>query len=522
MSPDREKDTLIRRRILIGTTSNFVGQLFVFFVLFLLTPFILSHVGDADYGLWILLGSIVAYSSLLDFGMWGTVIKYVAEYQARKNYEDARVLLSTILYLYIAIAILISLAGIASAPFLPRLFNLAPEQYALATRLVVLISLSTGLAIPCMLPLAVLRGLQRYDITNGIDIFTTLFTTIATVTVLLYGGGVTGIAFVNLGGIFLSLVASLWMLYKIAPELHFRWRGANWSMARKIAGYSWPLFMRDMATRLQTRTDEITIGIFLPVSAVGSYSLARRLSETTQTLTRQFMKTLLPLASQLHAEDDFPRLRHLYKTGTRLTIAIVLAMSSVLIVLAGPILAVWVGTPYATYAGVVVILTVANLIATVQWPAMAILQAMTRHRILAFSSLGNGIANLVISVLLVRSYGLLGVALSTAIPIAVEYFCVVLPYSLRVTGTPLREAWVEIFMPTLLPLLPTFLILYSLRAAFDPSSLLTILVVAVAGATVYVVAYLSVVGNQIERQWIIGLATHSSQLLYRLVAARWK
>lgn len=518
MMSDPEKDTLIRRRIIIGTTSNFVGQLFVFFVLFLLTPFILSHVGDADYGLWILLGSIVAYSSLLDFGMWGTVIKYVAEYQAQKNYEDARALLSTVLYLYIGIAMLISLAGLATAPFVPSLFNLAPEQHELTRRLVVLISLSTGFAIPCMLPLAVLRGLQRYDITNGIDIFTTLFTTIATVIVLLYGGGVTGMAFVNLGSIFLSLFASLWMLHKVAPELHFRLRGANWSMARKIAGYSWPLFMRDMATRLQTRTDEITIGIFLPVSAVGSYSLARRLSETTQTLTRQFMKTLLPLASQLHAEDDFPRLRHLYKTGTRLTIAIVLALSSVLIVLAGPILAVWVGTPYAAYTGVVVILTLANLIATVQWPAMAILQAMTRHRILAFSSLGNGIANLILSVLLVRAYGLIGVALGTAIPIAIEYFGVVLPYSLRVTKIPLREASLELFLPALLPAVPTFLILYSLRFAFEPSSLLAILVVATAGLCVYVVTYLSIVGNQIERQWIMALAANS----YRLLIARKK
>jgi O-antigen/teichoic acid export membrane protein len=249
--------------------------------------------------------------------------------------------------------------------------------------------------------------------------------------------------------------------------------------------------MRDMATRLQTRTDEITIGIFLPVSAVGSYNIARRLSESTQTLTRQFMKTLLPLASQLHAEGDFGRLRHVYKAGTRLTIAIVLALSSILIVLAGPILTVWVGSEFAAYTGVVFVLTLANLFATMQWPAMAVQQAMTRHRILALSSLGNGIANLVLSLLLVRPYGLVGVALGTAIPTAIEYFGIILPYSLRVVGVRPREAILEIFLPALLPAVPAFFVLYALRDALHPASLLMIGIVASAGLGIYALVYLA-------------------------------
>jgi O-antigen/teichoic acid export membrane protein len=506
MSVDATKNKLIRRRVLIGTASNFTGQIFVFLVSFLLTPFILNQLGATIYGLWILLGSIVAYSSIMDFGIWGTVIKYVAEFQAQENYDEARSLLSTVLYCYVAIAALISLLGIVIAPFLPRLFELSPEQYTLASQLIVLIGFATGLGIPCMLPLAILRGLQRYDIVNSIDISTTLITSVATVVVLLTGGGVLGLALISIGGLFLSLVAGIWVLRRVAPEVEIQWRGANWPMARKIFNYSWPLFTRDIATRLQTRTDEITIGVFLPVSAVGSYNIARRLSETTQTLTRQFMKTLLPLASQLHAEDDFPRLRSLYKVGTRFTLAIVLALSSILFVLAGPIMAVWVGSPYAAYAGLVVILTLANLVATVQWPSMAILQAMTRHRILAISSLGNGLANLALSILLVRPYGLVGVALGTTIPTMIEYFFVILPYSLRVTGIKLREAWLEIFMPALVPALPMLLILYLSKIAFEPTSLLAIMVVSTVGLAVYATVYLSVGASEMERQWVADMA----------------
>jgi O-antigen/teichoic acid export membrane protein len=503
MTPQRTKDSAIRRRIIIGTTSNFIGQIFVFLVSFLLTPFILNQLGATLYGLWILLGSIVAYSAILDLGIWGTIIKYVAEYQAQGNHSGARALLSTVLVFYLLIATLISAAGIAVAPFVPHLFNLPAAQGEVASTLFALMSIAVGLSIPCLFPLAILRGLQRYDVVNSVDILANITMAVATVAALWLGGGVIALAVVNICTLFVSLAAGMWALRRLAPELSIRWNAADWRMARQIFTFSWPLFMRDVATRLQTRTDEITIGFFLPVSAVGAYSIARRLSEATQTLTRQFMKTLLPLASQLNAEADFSRLRALYKTGTRLTIAIVLALGSVIIVLAGPILTLWVGSEYAIYAGVVAILTLASLIATIQWPAMAILQAMARHRILATSSLGNGIANLILSILLVRPYGLVGVALGTAIPTAIEYFCIVLPYSLRATGIHLREAVMEIFLPALLPALPTLLVLYALRAAAEPASFLLVAAVALTGLCVYAISYLSIGGNQSERQWVV-------------------
>jgi O-antigen/teichoic acid export membrane protein len=53
------------------------------------------------------------------------------------------------------------------------------------------------------------------------------------------------------------------------------------------------------------------------------------------------MLTLMPLASQLHAEDDRGRLQAMYTVGTRITIAIFIPLACILCILAGPILAVW-------------------------------------------------------------------------------------------------------------------------------------------------------------------------------------
>src|SRR5207247_1724057 len=70
--------------------SSYFSTLITLATGFLLTPFILHQLGASNFGLWMLIGSVVMYGSLLDFGIAGAVIRYVAEYRARGETEQAR------------------------------------------------------------------------------------------------------------------------------------------------------------------------------------------------------------------------------------------------------------------------------------------------------------------------------------------------------------------------------------------------------------------------------------------------
>lgn len=499
MDPERAKDTLIRQRVLVGVSSNFLGQLVTYGILFFLTPFILHRLEAANYGLWVLVGSVVAYGSLLDFGIWGAIIKYVAEYRARQEVEQARALVATALWLYVFFGLIIATLSVVLAPVIPHLFGIPDGQRHLATQLVRLMGLGIGVSLPGMTPLAVLRGLQRYDVVALVDIAAALFTALATVTVLLLGGGLLELAAANISGIFVMLGLGTWSVHRIAPELRFGFRGAQRRLARLVLSYSWPLFVKDVATRLQTKTDEITIGVFLPVLAIAPYNIARRLSEATGILTQQFMKVLLPLASELHAENDTARLRQLYTSGSRLALAISLSIGCILIVFAGPVLALWVGPAYTGAASLVVILTLAGLFAAAQWPAGAVLRGMARHRLLAATSLGSGLANLALSIALIRPLGLAGVALGTLIPNVIET-AIILPYTMRIIGVSAAKAVKEIFLPALAPAVLMVLVCVTLRQVLEPSSLPSILIASAIGLASYGIAYLLVGASQAERQ----------------------
>jgi O-antigen/teichoic acid export membrane protein len=500
MATDPAKDAVIRHRILRSTASNFIGKLITLGAGFVLTPVILHQLGAIHYGLWALVGSVVAYGSLLDLGIAGAVIKYVAAYRATGENEQAHSLVATALRLYSLLGLIAVALSAVLAPIFPHLFNVLPHERAMATALVLLSGISVGISIPCTFSMSVLHGLQRFDLVNLIGSIGTLLSSAAIVAVLLLGGGVLGMVAVNIPVILTMQVVSIWFINRTAPELRFGWRGAKRSWARTILSFSSSLFVIDLATRLQTKTDEMVIGAFLPISSITPYSLARRLSEIAHILAEQFMKVLLPLASELDAENDRARLRSLYIASTRLTLAIFLPVGCVLVMMARGILGIWVGEAYTAHAHLVVILTLSSLIATSQWPAGSILQGMARHRLLAVTSTCSAVANLALSIALLHPFGLTGVALGTLIPTAAECLGFVLPYAMWVIGVSAAEALKEIFIPALLPAIPVVALLYALQQVVEPLSLLSIMAVAASGVLVYMLGYLTVGASAVERQ----------------------
>ncbi len=512
MVDDAAKDAVIRRRALVGTFSNYAGRFVKLGTWFFLTPFILHELGAEDYGLWVLVGSVVAYGALLDLGIGGAVTKYVAEYMARGETDQARSLVATALRLYSGLGLIAVVLSAGLAFVFPGLFNVPPERHATATWLVLLMGLALGISLPYTTAGAVLRGLQRHDLLNYISATGTLLSAAATVVVLLMGGALLGMVAVNIPITLLMQGASVRAINRSTPELRFGWAGAEWRLVRRIISFSFSIFVVQGAGLVQTKTDEIVIGVVLPISAITPYAIARKLSELPQILTDQFMKVLLPLASELHADDDQARLRALYLESTRLTLAIFLPVACTLIVLARPILTAWVGAAYADNAHLLVILTVASLIATSQWPAGSILQGMARHGPLAIMTLGSAVANLALSITLVHRLGLAGVALGTLIPTAVEGLFFVLPYAMRTIGVSGGEGLKRVLMPALCPAIPMIIVLYLLERVVEPSSWWAIAAVAAAGSLVYVAAYLRVGASEFERQTYRTLAASTLRL----------
>lgn len=498
-SQDRAKGAVLIWRVFWNTVSNYIGKIITLSMGFLLTPFLVHQLGAGTFGLWALVGSVVAYGGLLDFGIAAAITKYTAEYRAKQRAQDAQALIATAFLLYLALGLIVILLSLVIAAIFPYIFNVPPEQHSEAMWLVLFSGLGVGIAIPCATPSAILRGLQRFDLLNALGVIGTLLSVSATVLILLRGGGVIGIVIANIAVTLLMQFPAYWLIHRIAPELELNLRAARREFVRTVASFSTSLFVINVSGQLQGQTDEIVIGAFRPLALVTPYALSRRLSDVARILTDQFLKVLLPLASELHATDDRARLRALYLVSTRLTLVSFMPFACILILLAGPLLTAWVGATYAPYAPLVIILTIAGLIDMSQWAASHVLQGMGRHRPLAYMSIASGIANLVLSVVLIQFLGLIGVALGTLVPTSIECLLFVMPYALRMLGISWREALREIILPSSLPAVPAAITILLLERLIPASGWASLSLIAVTGFLVYVLIYFTLGANAVEK-----------------------
>ncbi|MGH9817243.1 MAG: hypothetical protein ACRD6I_14310, partial [Candidatus Acidiferrales bacterium] len=121
-----------------NVVSNWAAFLITSLVGFFLSPFVVRQLGDASYGVWILIGSITGYLGLLDLGVRGAVARYTASFSSREDHAGSSAIVSTALAIFLAAgAIAIGVATVLAFTVLHK-FQISPGDLGTA-RLVLMV-----------------------------------------------------------------------------------------------------------------------------------------------------------------------------------------------------------------------------------------------------------------------------------------------------------------------------------------------------------------------------------------------
>jgi O-antigen/teichoic acid export membrane protein len=159
--------------------------------------------------------------------------------------------------------------------------------------------------------------------------------------------------------------------------------------------------------------------------------------------------------------------------------------------------------PVIQILAVAVTLRVANATGT------TVLKGAGSVRSLAMVNLATGVANLILSALLIKPYGLVGVAIGTLIPIAVSSIVIIFPRACRRVGLPLSVAVRRSVLPTIWPAVVVGALLYVVHVEF-PGGILLAMVEAAAACLLYAALFVFAVGRndrQLYTARILELAT---------------
>lgn len=453
-------------RVLKNVLTNYLRFFLAGVIGFVVTPVMVHLLGDGDYGLWVTVFSLTGYFGLFDQGIRPSLVRYVSRDHALGDRAGLERTMASALLLYGAVGVVTLIASAVLASNFTHWFQIEPHQVAEARVVVLLAGASLALGFPLGVFGATLSGLQRYDIANGIGILVGVLRALAFVAVLRLGWGLIGLAWASLAMNGLGHLLSWMAVRRLLPDVKLSVRAIDGPHLTLIGSYSGFAFVGALATSIAFQTDALVITAFLGAALVTPFALASGLVDNARSLVYSATWVLSPTASELETLGERDKLHALLIVGCKYSVLVCWPVLLGLIVFGENLIVTWVGPRYATTASfasvlsphgpqasaaqILVLLSLPTLLSLPQSTASSLLYGISRHRGVVGLALINAALNLALSLWWVKTWGLAGVALGTAVPLALVGGIATQIYVCRALGLPAgRYTWEGVVQPGL-------------------------------------------------------------------------
>lgn len=406
----------LRRNVLmnwVSTAAN-VG------LSFLLLPVVVRALDVELYGVWTFLSGLAAYSNLLYLGLGAAFMKYVSEARGREDAAGVNRLLGVSCVLYMALGGVCLLVSVAVSPWIPHLFAEPLSDAASRSTSITVFLIGVRLFVTFVSSAfsALLAAHGRIDLLAASSTLAACLRTAAVVLAVRLPSPLVALAGVMVLEAVWQFGALFLLSRAVAPRVRVGLVRPTKKDLRQLYGFGLQAFFVQVAILLIAYSDTALVGVMLGAASVTLYSLPLQLVQYAGVAVSGVTLTLLPELSSSIARGDTRRVKDIYLRAGRLCAALA-AFITVHLVLLGPaFLAVWVGPEFSVGAGsILLFLGISMLVNSVTTQILSpFYQAMDHLKVLVFILLAEAAANIILSIWLVQTMGLSGVALGTAVP----------------------------------------------------------------------------------------------------------
>jgi O-antigen/teichoic acid export membrane protein len=408
----------LRRRLLLGSLTNWSAFAATLLVGFFLTPYLFRKLGDAPYGIWAFVESLLAYLTLFDLGLSVCVVRYVAKHHATGERDPLNRLVSSTLAFFVLLAFGALCVGVGLiAIFLPNLHCDGLTQTELIAFAAVMLG-NLVVTLPLSVFPSILDGLEKFAAKSLIRIAFLAVRTVGTVAIVDQSASLVSLALwitlINLA----EHAAMILLAFRLLPGLQPALRFVDRATLREVRGYSLDAFLAMISGRVCVQSGPILVGLLFGSIPVAIFSLASRLIEFAKALLRTATNTLTPAVSSLDARGQDDAIRGILLNGTRWVLYLMLPVQLGLVIFGRAFLETWLNSAATAdaCAPTLSILSIGLSLVVAQSVASRILYGTGRLRTFARMTVVEAAANLGLSLALGIPFGLPGIAVGIIVP----------------------------------------------------------------------------------------------------------
>ncbi|HMQ68097.1 MAG TPA: glycosyltransferase [Ignavibacteria bacterium] len=408
-------------KVIKNTFYYILFQLFTFLFPLILTPYIISEIGEVQFGLYALVIGFIGIFSLFDLSISSSFVVFISRYFVKKDFINLNKYVNTGLFFYIIFSLIIAGTGyLFTVPILSRL-NIPPELFNTSVKIFYI-----GLAIffvsnAFSVFSSVLITLQKMYITSLIGLFAGVINLAGTIILLNMGFGLEGIIWIQLVIALFSNILYIFFAKRSLPEIRIGIRHIEKNPVKEMVKFGSQMQISKLASFASEKYDEFLLAYFSVLNNVTYFNIANKISRTGRMIPFQIIPQVAPVASELKSKEENEKLSELFSDISKYLSVISFPVFIFIFIFSDLIITTWMGPGFELSANILKILVAGQLFNMVLSAPGNSITPNTGH---PEYQMREGLIylgiNLILSYLLIKYYGIVGAAIGNVISIFIS------------------------------------------------------------------------------------------------------
>jgi O-antigen/teichoic acid export membrane protein len=384
----------------------------------LMTPFIIRHLGDDSYGLWLLVASITGLFGVLDFGLSVATQRSIAQALAAQDTDSANVTVVTAFATFCLVSCVILLVTIGVAAAAPLIVT--------GTRVgdfrVVVLLLASSLVF--LFPTYSVSGIYsanfRYDLVSQIHLVRVVARFALIYVAVTLGGRLIAMAVITALTDISAGVAMVIVARRLAPWLTWRARFFRQGRLRELAHFGGAFLFVTLCERGRSALPAFAVNATEGLSGVTLFGIAQQIYDYFVQFLMNIFGVFQPLFVRQQSVQDHGANERDFIFVTQLALAVAVVMGVGVVACAPDFIRTWLGARYVSSLGPLFLLVLIGVFHSSLQSNVQVLLAYSRQKALAQLS---GIELAVSALLLLplaKWFQLEGVAAAVMLPALVS------------------------------------------------------------------------------------------------------
>ena len=428
-----------------GVIFSYIYMAVQMIVQLIYVPLLLSTLGQSEYGLYQLVGSVMSYLVSINGVLASGVGRFYCMYKAEDDSKQMENTLAITKRIYFILAGVTALVIAVLIPIVATVYSssFSSAEIAECGTMLVVLGVNTVVTMFNTINITTITAFEKFDFLR-----ITQLLAVAVQPALVLGLSSVFPSAIMVCAVVLASNFVCAVLQAVYSNVFLKakavYHGWDSKLASSLVAFSATIVLVTIADQIFWKTDQLIVGYFYGATAVAIYAVGSQIYTAYMGVGTAVSGVFLPRVSELYHQDhDMNAISNLFSTVGRLSFLVCGAVLGCFAFAGREFVFLWAGEGYESAYWIALVVMVPFTIDIIQNVGLTVLQVMDKYLFRGLMYFTVAVINVVATIILVKNLGLVGAAYSTAVSMLLGNG-LLMNYYYKKVGINIAEFWKQI------------------------------------------------------------------------------